>query len=302
MRYPSYLQLLETGGFEEKEREALRSLEKCDLCPRRCEVNRLKNEKGVCKTGRYALVSSYGPHFGEEAPLVGYGGSGTIFFTHCNLKCVFCQNYEISHLGVGREVTPDELADMMLELQRIGCHNINLVSPSHVIAQIIEALKIAAWKGLTIPIVYNTGGYDSIKSLKLMEGIVDIYMPDMKYSNDEIAYRYSGVVNYVEVNRKAVKEMHRQVGDLKLNSMGIAVRGLLVRHLVLPDDLAGTEEIMKFLAEEISRNTYVNIMDQYRPCYRAYEFPELSRRITHKEWLVAVNIARKYGINRIDGL
>lgn len=302
MKYPSYLQLLETGEFERKEKEALLSLEKCSLCPRKCEVNRLKNEKGICRTGRYAWISSYGPHFGEESPLVGYGGSGTIFFTHCNLKCIFCQNYDISHLGAGHEVTPDELADIMLELQRMGCHNINFVSPSHVVAQVIEALRIAVWKGLTIPVVYNTGGYDSIKALKLMEGIVDIYMPDMKYSSNEVAYKYSGVMNYVEVNRNAVKEMHRQVGDLILNNIGIAIRGLLVRHLILPDGLAGTQEIMKFLSEEISQNTYVNIMNQYRPCYKAGEFPELSRRITHKEWLIAVNIARKYGLTRLNGL
>lgn len=300
--YPSYLNLIERGEFEKKEKEFLNALSSCELCPRACRVNRLEDEKGECNTGRLARVSSFGPHFGEESPLVGYRGSGTIFFSWCNLKCVFCQNYEISQLGEGREVTPDELADIMLEIQRMGCHNLNLVSPTHVIAQIVEALKIAAWKGLSIPIVYNTGGYDSVRTLRMLDGIVDIYMPDMKYGDNETAERLSGIKGYFDVNRVAVKEMHRQVGDLILDSRGIAMRGLLVRHLVLPGGLANSERVFRFIAEEVSKNTYLNIMDQYRPCYRAHEFPEISRRLMRKEWEEAVRLALKYGLKRLDGV
>jgi putative pyruvate formate lyase activating enzyme len=300
--FPSYLNLIERGEFEERVKNFLNALSSCELCPRACRVNRLKNEKGKCETGRFARVSSYNPHFGEEAPLVGYRGSGTIFFTWCNLKCVFCQNYEISQLGEGVEVTPDELADIMLDLQRMGCHNINLVSPTHVIAQVIEALRIAAWKGLNLPIVYNTGGYDSIKTLRMLEGIIDIYMPDMKYGDNETAFKYSGIEGYFDVNKRAVKEMHRQTGDLIIDERGIARRGLIIRHLVLPNGLANSEKVIKFIAEELSKNTYLNIMDQYRPCYRADEYPELSRRITNKEWEEVVRLALKYGIKRIDGV
>ena len=300
MRVPSYRELLKTGELERRAKRALELLEECRLCPRECKVNRLKDERGACRTGRKAVVSSYGPHFGEEAPLVGFNGSGTIFFTWCNSRCVFCQNYEISQLGEGEPVSPEALAEMMLALQRMGCHNINFVTPTHVVPQILEALIIAAEKGLNVPLVYNTGGYDSVETLKLLEGIFDIYMPDMKYSDPEIAEKYSGLKNYPEINKAAVKEMHRQVGDLLLDESGIATRGLLVRHLVLPNGLAGTEEIVRFIAREISPNTYVNIMDQYRPCYRAYEYPELSRRITAQEYLAAVRAAEEAGLRRLD--
>jgi len=278
---------------------ALEILSNCELCPRKCHVNRLKSDKGFCKTGRNAAVSSYGPHFGEEKVLVGRFGSGTIFFTHCNMACVFCQNYDISQLGKGNEVSAQELADIMLELQRTGCHNINLVSPTHCVAQILEALLIAFEEGLKIPIVYNTGGYDSVDTLKLLDGIVDIYMPDIKYGDDETGNRYSQVPDYFTVAKKAVKEMHRQVGDLKTDDSGIAVKGLLARHLVLPGDLADTEKVMEFLATEISTETFVNIMDQYRPLYMARQYPELSRSINRAEFQRAVKIAQRYGIRRI---
>jgi putative pyruvate formate lyase activating enzyme len=246
------------------------------------------------------MVSSYGPHFGEEAPLVGRHGSGTIFFTNCNLRCLFCQNYSISQLGEGEKVGREELAYMMLSLQSQGCHNINLVSPTHVVPQILEALEAAVESGLHLPLVYNTGGYDSLETLKILDGIVDIYMPDMKYSDEKIAEELSGIENYPEINREAVKEMHRQVGDLEINEDGIARRGLLVRHLVLPHGLAGTRGVVNFLSKEISPNTYVNIMAQYHPCYKAFQIPALSRRITGDELQQAIELTRQAGLNRLD--
>jgi len=281
----------------EQAREILRE---CRLCPRECRVNRLSGQKGKCQVTREVVVSSYGPHFGEEAPLVGGHGSGTIFFAYCNLKCVFCQNYTISHLGEGTEVTNDELAGMMLSLQTQGCHNINLVSPTHVVPHILVALEIAVAKGLSVPLVYNTGGYDSLETLRLLDGIVDIYMPDMKYSDARTAEQLSGIKDYPRANQAAVKEMHRQVGDLQMDEQGIAQRGLLVRHLVLPNRLAGTEEVIRFLAQEVSRDTYLNIMAQYHPSYKAFDLPRLSRRITDKEFSEAIELAHRYGLNRLD--
>jgi len=298
---PAYLRLLRSGELKKRVTEAYRRLEACDICPRECGVNRRQSAKGaVCRTGERALVCSYHPHFGEEAPLVGTRGSGTIFFTWCNLKCQYCQNYEISQLGEGREVEPEQLAAMMLHLQEMGCHNINFVSPTHVVPQILAGVFIAAEAGLRIPLVYNTGGYDSLKTLALLDGVFDIYMPDMKYSDEAIAQRLSKVKGYPAINRAAVAEMHRQVGDLYLDERGIALRGLLVRHLVLPGGLAGTAEIVRFLAEEISPNTYLNIMDQYRPCYKAHEYPELNRRITSEEYAEAVRLAHEVGLYRLD--
>ena len=285
--------------LSERLEKALEISSNCELCPRKCHVNRLKDEKGFCKTGRNAVVSSFGPHFGEEKVLVGRFGSGTIFFTHCNLACVFCQNYDISQLGRGKEVSAKELANTMLELQRMGCHNINLVSPTHCVPQIMEALLHAFEEGLKVPIVYNTGGYDSVDTLKLLEGIIDIYMPDIKYGDDERGMRYSSAPNYFSVAKSAVREMHRQVGDLKTDDRGIAVKGLLVRHLVLPNNLAGTEKVMEFLATEISAETFVNIMDQYRPLHKAFRYPELSRSITQFELRKAVEIALSHGLLRI---
>ena len=298
----AYLGLYYRGELTLRVERAKEILENCEICPRHCHVNRLAGEVGKCRTAARAIVSSYAPHFGEEAPLVGHNGSGTIFFTYCNLRCVFCQNYSISQLGEGREVTKEELAGMMLFLQKRGCHNINLVTPTHVAPQILEALELAIAKGLSVPLVYNSGGYDSVETLKLLEGIVDIYMPDMKYSDDEIAQQYSGIENYPSVNRAAVKEMHRQVGDLQIDEQGVATRGLLVRHLVLPHGLAGTQKTVRFLAEEISLNTYLNVMAQYRPCHKASQFPLLSRPITREEFLEAVNLARQQGLERLDRL
>jgi putative pyruvate formate lyase activating enzyme len=298
----AYLGLYRCGELATRIERAKGILESCEICPRHCQVNRLAGEVGKCRTGARAMVSSYGPHFGEEAPLVGSHGSGTIFFTNCNLRCVFCQNYSISQLGEGREVTKEELAAMMLSLQKTGCHNINLVSPTHVVPQILEALELAIARGLSIPLVYNSGGYDSVETLRLLEGIVDIYMPDMKYSDDEIARQYSGIENYPAVNRAAVKEMHRQVGDLQIDEQGVAIRGLLVRHLVLPHGLAGTQEIVRFLAEEISLNTYLNVMAQYHPCHKACQFSLLSRSITREEFLEAVELAQQQGLERLDRL
>lgn len=295
---PAYVRLLRSGELKERVREAYRRLEACDLCPRACRVNRRQGFTGVCRTGEHARVASYHPHFGEEAPLVGHGGSGTIFFSWCNLQCQYCQNDELSQLGEGEDVGPEELAAMMLHLQGMGCHNINLVSPSHVVPQILAGLLIAAQAGLRLPLVYNTGGYDALATLALLDGVIDIYMPDMKYADEAIARRLSQVDGYPAANRVAVAEMHRQVGDLQIDKRGIAVRGLLVRHLVLPGGLAGTEETVRWLASEVSPDTYINIMDQYRPCYRAAEFPEINRRLTRAEYDRAMRAAKEAGLRR----
>ncbi|MEW6365329.1 MAG: radical SAM protein [Acidobacteriota bacterium] len=297
----AYVRLLAGGELRLRAAEARSRLAQCDLCANRCSVNRLETTEGtICRTGARAVVSSYNPHFGEEAPLVGFGGSGTIFFTWCNLHCQFCQNYDISQLGEGAEVDPEQLAAMMLRLQAMGCHNINFVSPSHVVAQILDALVIAAESGLRLPIVYNTGGYDSLDTLRLLDGVVDIYMPDMKYADPEVALMYSKVRDYPAVNRAAVKEMHRQVGDLVIDGRGIALRGLLVRHLVLPYGKAGTAEIVRFLAEEISPHTYLNVMDQYRPAYKASASPALNRQISSAEYAEARRLAVDAGLYRLD--
>ncbi len=298
---PAYRSRLKPGELAERVDSAFTHLEECDLCAHYCHVNRRRTIKGaVCRTGERAVVHSYGPHHGEEDPLRGRCGSGTIFFSWCNLRCVFCQNWEISQKGIGREVEPEELAEMMLALQAQGCHNINLVSPSHVVAQILAAVKIAAEQGLRLPLVYNTGGYDSAEALVLLDGVIDIYMPDMKYGDAAIARRYSRIRNYVAVNRAAVQEMHRQVGDLVLDEKGIAQRGLLVRHLVLPQELAGTESVLAFLAEQISHHTYLNLMDQYHPCYRADEYPPLDRPLSPEEYEAALGLAQCYGLHRLD--
>jgi putative pyruvate formate lyase activating enzyme len=297
---PSYLATHKNGTLKQRIDQALDALRCCELCPRRCRVDRTSGQTGACRTGCNAAVASFAPHFGEEAPLVGRFGSGTIFFSSCNLNCIFCQNFEISRGKEGREVTASELARMMLELQKQEVHNINFVSPSHVVPQILEALPEAIDGGLDIPLVYNSGGYDSVETLRLLDGIIDIYMPDMKFSSDIPALFYCAAPDYPQVARAAVKEMHRQVGDLRLDERGRAVRGLLVRHLVMPDGLAGTQQIMRFLADEISRNTYVNIMDQYRPCGGIKEFKELQRRITPGEYEEARAAARDAGLNRLD--
>ncbi len=299
---PAYLDLLDSGELDRRVEAAREHLKQCDLCPWKCGVDRSAGRLGFCRTSQRARVSSYFPHHGEEDPLRGTRGSGTIFFSYCNLRCQFCQNYEISQLGEGRTRDAQEIASMMLELQWMGCHNINFVSPTHVVAQIIEAVAIAAKAGLHIPLVYNTGGYDSLEALALLDGIIDIYMPDMKYGDAAIARKYSKIKDYPQHNRAAVKEMHRQVGDLVLDERGIAQRGLLVRHLVLPGGLAGTEAVMRFLAEEVSPDTYVNIMGQYRPEYKARsaDMAPLNRPVTVEEVAEAYAIARQAGLWRFD--
>jgi len=299
MYRPRYISLYQSGELLLRTNRAMEMLRNCCICPRNCEVDRLEGELGVCNTGELARVSSYFPHFGEEPPLVGYCGSGTIFFSYCSLKCIFCQNYTISHLGEGIEVSSNAIADMMLDPQRQGCHNINFVTPTHVVPQILEALLIAVEKGLCIPLVYNTGGYDSVETLKLLDGIIDIYMPDIKYSSSDIAKRLSKAGDYPDIARAAILEMHRQVGDLDMDKRGIAFKGLLVRHLVLPEGLAGTREAMRFLAREVSRNTYINIMDQYQPYYKAKDHPLINRRITSEEYQEALKIAQEEGLHRI---
>ncbi len=297
---PAYLELYRRGELQEKARILKERLSSCDLCPHECGVNRLKGEKGFCRVLDRPVVSSYGPHFGEEQPLVGYGGSGTIFFTFCNMACVYCQNWEISHLGEGEEVSSEELARMMLALQARGCHNINFVTPTHQVAFIVEALVMAVEKGLRLPLVYNCGGYEKVETLKILEGVIDIYMPDFKYWDEKIALKLSKVPRYPQVARAAIKEMHRQVGDLVLDDEFIARRGLLIRHLVLPGGLAGTKEILKWIAEEISPNTYVNIMDQYYPCGDAWKYPPLDRRLTKEEYEEALRWAQEVGLTRLD--
>jgi len=301
MFIPAYQRLSPTE-LEERVLKAEAILRSCTLCPRECRVDRTAGMRGFCRTGDRPFVSSWGPHFGEERPLVGQHGSGTIFFGNCNLGCLFCQNYTISHLGEGSETSFDALAEIMLELQDQGCHNINLVTPTHQMPMILRAILTASQAGLRLPVVYNCGGYESLGALQLLDGIVDIYMPDLKYADPEAAFRYSRARDYPEAARKAIKEMHRQVGDLVLDREGVALRGLLVRHLVLPENMAGTAEAVRFIAEEISKNTYVNIMDQYRPCYQAGQHPPLDRRITAREFRDAVDCARKAGLLRLDGI
>jgi len=295
---PAY-RLLSAADLAQRRDQAVEMLHACRLCPRECGVNRAAGETGFCGSGREALVASYGKHFGEERLLVGYGGSGTIFFANCNLGCIFCQNYDISHLGYGQPVGPQRLADMMIDLQRRGAHNINLVTPTHFLPQILEALVIAARRGLKLPLVYNCGGYESVAALRLLDGIVDIYMPDAKYSDGEVAQQLSRAPDYPQRMKAAIAEMHRQVGDLRINEDGIAEHGLLVRHLVLPNNLAGTAAIMHFLAN-LSPDTYVNVMAQYRPCYRASEVEQISRRPTVEEYRQAVQAALDAGLHRLD--
>jgi putative pyruvate formate lyase activating enzyme len=276
--------------------KAFAMLESCSICPRRCKVNRLKNEKGFCKTGLKPKVCSYMPHHGEEPAISGTQGSGTIFFSHCNMACVYCQNYEFSQLGQGREVDFEELAQYMLELQGMACHNINLVTPTHVMPQILKALELAIPKGLKIPIVYNTGGYELPEMIKLLEGIVDIYLPDMRYADSGTAVKYSSAPDYPEYNQAAVKEMHRQAGVAKMDNQGIIKSGLVIRHLVLPNNLCGTDKIMKFIKDSVSEDTYISLMSQYMPYYKAAEFSEISRRLKDKEYEEAKLIMQSYGL------
>jgi putative pyruvate formate lyase activating enzyme len=295
---PSYIDLFEKGELQKRIQLLMEILKECRLCPRECRVNRLDGEVGYCGAPSELMISSAFPHFGEESPLVGYHGSGTIFLTHCNLRCTFCQNYDISHLGRGECITRSDMAKFMQRLQEMRCHNINFVTPTHYVPQIVAALPEAINMGLRLPIVYNCSGYESIEVIQLLGGVVDIYMPDAKYMDEEYSKRFSNAPDYPEVIKKVLKEMHRQVGDLATNSKGIAERGLLIRHLVMPGGVASSEAVLRFIAEEISPHSYVNIMDQYRPEYRAHEYPEINRRITHKEYMEATQIAKRFHLYR----
>ncbi len=298
---PEYLKAFKSRTLEHRVKKAIAVLDSCTLCPRRCGVDRTAGETGTCKTGRRAVVASYNAHFGEERPLVGRNGSGTIFFSHCSLQCNFCQNYEISHLGEGCAVADDQLATIMLELQQAGCHNINLVTPSHVVPQILAAVYLASQQGLSVPLVYNCSGYESVETLQLLDGIVDIYMPDFKFWYADVARDTCNAPDYPELAQHALLEMHRQVGDLVIDkTSGLAVKGILVRHLVLPGGLAGTAKIMAFLANSLSRDTYVNVMSQYRPCGRAREMPALAVALSPAEYDQAVRAAKAAGITRLD--
>jgi putative pyruvate formate lyase activating enzyme len=299
---PAYLKLHRSGELAHRAEQAVARLQHCLVCPRDCGVDRLENKTAACKTGRYAQISSYFPHLGEEDCLRGWRGSGTIFFSMCNLRCVFCQNYDISQAHKGTEVKAEQLAMMMLELQAQGCHNINFVTPEHVVPQVLEALAIAVEAGLRLPIVYNTSAYDSQDSLQLLDGIVDIYMPDFKFWDDRLSLRYLLAKDYPEAARRAIREMHRQVGALKLDEDGLAKRGVLVRHLVMPGEIAGTEAIMRYLAQEVSPDTYLNLMDQYRPAGRVTEqkFAEINRGASPRELETALESAKRAGLHRFD--
>ncbi|HBY57625.1 MAG TPA: radical SAM protein [Candidatus Atribacteria bacterium] len=295
MKYPSYLNLNEKE-LDKRIEKAYKLLSPCQVCPRNCKVNRLKGEQGFCRSGEEVIVSSYNAHFGEEPPLVGNFGSGTIFFTNCNLKCVYCQNYPISQLGNGNKVSLEDLAKIMLALQKRKCHNINLVTPTHFVPQILKSIKSAIKMSLHIPIVYNTSGYEAVKTLKLLSGIVDIYLPDARYADNEIAKKYSSAPHYFEKMKEALKEMHRQVGDLVVNKDGVARSGLIIRHLVLPEGLSGTRKIMHFIAREISPHTYISLMAQYFPAYQASQFPPLSRRINRGEYRETLQAFKEEGL------
>jgi len=297
---PAYIETFNKGLLRKIIAKAYRILDDCRLCPRTCGVDRNSDQTGICKTGKHAVVSSYNAHFGEEAPLVGKKGSGTIFFTHCNLLCNFCQNYDISHEGHGQAVSSEQLAAIMMQLQKEGCHNINFVTPSHVVPQILAALEIAIDAGLSIPLVYNSSGYDRVDTLALLRGVFDIYMPDFKFWDPAVAESTCNARDYPEIARLALLEMHRQCGDLVLDEAGIARRGLLIRHLVLPRNMAGTREVMRFIACKISRNSYVNIMSQYRPCGRAGEIKALAASLSQHEFSQALQAARDEGIQRLD--
>jgi len=299
---PAYLAIYESGELKRRVGRAVEILRSCTACPRNCHVNRLANKFGVCKTGRYTVVSSHFPHHGEEDCLRGSRGSGTIFICGCNLRCVFCQNYDISWQVRGTPTPPEKLARMMLALQAQGCHNINFVTPEHVVPQLVEALPLAIEGGLRLPLVYNTSAYDSMESLELLDGIVDIYMPDFKYWDAEMARKYSRAPDYPEVARRRIKEMFRQVGDLVIDENGVAKRGLLIRHLVMPLNIAGTNEVMRWIVRELSPTTYVNVMAQYYPAAKVSrsEFPEINRRLTPTEYEQALDQAWRAGLKRLD--
>lgn len=299
--YPSYLKLESRGELSTRVKKLYEFYDSCTLCPRDCRVNRTKGQIGKCQASSKVKVSSAHPHFGEEAPLVGQRGSGTIFFSNCGLRCVYCQNYQISIEGEGTEISDQRLAGAMIKIQNMGCHNINLVTPTHYVPNIVCAVQKAIPLGLRIPLVYNTGGYEKLETLQLLDGIIDIYLPDCKYMEPEKAAKYSSeAYNYPHYVKIALKEMHRQVGDLQVNSRGVAVRGLIIRHLVLPNRISGTEKFCKFVAENLSKTTCLNIMRQYRPEYKAVDYPEIARRITRKEYAEAIAWAKEYGLVRLS--
>lgn len=298
---PSYLILHKKGELKKRGEELWEIMKSCKLCPRECGVNRLKGEQGFCGATSQLMVSAYHPHFGEEKPLSGRNGSGTIFFTHCNLRCVFCINWEISQEGKGAPTRIEQLAQMMLNLQKSGCHNINVVTPTHYSPHIVLALDLAAGKGLKIPLVYNTSGWERLDILKILDGIVDIYLPDFKYSDPKMASKYSsGAESYPEVTKIAILEMHRQVGIAKPDKDGLMRRGLMIRHLVMPNNVSGTKEVLQWIASNLPKETYVNIMSQYRPAYKAFSYPEISRRITRKEYSDAIKWAKEFGLTNLD--
>lgn len=298
---PAYLALHRTGELGKRGDELWRMMGECRLCPRQCGVNRLKGEEGFCHASSQLEVSSHHPHFGEERPLVGKGGSGTIFLTNCGLRCVFCINWETSHLGQGHPRSVEEMADMMLHLQEVGCHNINVVTPTHYSAHILLALDTAAGKGLRLPLVYNTCGWERLEILKLLDGIADIYLPDIKYADGKMAAKYSaGADAYPEVTQKAVLEMHRQVGVAKPGSDGIVRRGLMIRHLVMPSNVGGSCAVVQWIAANLPKDTYLNVMSQYRPCYKAFDYPEIARGITREEYDTVVRCAREAGLTNLD--
>jgi len=298
---PAYLALERSGELARRESDLWQLYASCRCCPRACGANRLEGETGVCQATAQPKVKSAFSHFGEEAPLVGANGSGTVFFSHCNLLCVFCQNWEINHRGDGTLVSHQVLAEMMLELQASGCHNINLVTPTHVVPNIVRALRLAIPKGLRLPLVYNTGGYDALDVIEMLDGIVDIYLPDFKFQDGEMAAKYSfEASDYPEVAAAVIKEMHRQVGDLIVDERGVARRGLIVRHLVMPHNVAGTDRFVRWVADELSPDTWVNLMAQYRPEHRAHEFPDISRRLTAEEWAQALGWARAAGLRILE--
>jgi len=296
---PEYIKLYKIGELDKRIEILKERLKSCVICPHHCRVDRPNNERGFCRAGADMVIDGYGSHFGEENVLVGRNGSGTIFFSYCTLQCVFCQNCEISQHGEGYEVTPSKLAQIMMSLQSKGCHNINFVSPTHYIPQIVEAVSIAAKDGLILPLVYNTGGYEEIDTLKLLEGIIDIYMPDIKFGDNIKAKKYTKSDKYFDIVKTAIKEMHRQVGNLVTDDRSIAFRGLLVRHLVMPENIADTDKILEYIAEEISKDTFINIMSQYYPAHKSYTFPELSRRINRNEYNEAVKYAERLGLTNI---
>jgi putative pyruvate formate lyase activating enzyme len=299
--HPAYERLENEGKLAQRIEQAYTIFEDCQLCPRRCGVNRKKGERGFCRGPYKPVIFSAQPHFGEEVSLVGKNGSGTIFFSNCNLRCIFCQNWPISHEGKGKKLTDEDLANMMIHLQKIGCHNINLVTPTHVMPNILNATRIALKKGLCLPLVYNTSGYERLEILKILDGVVDIYMPDMKYMDADQAEKYSsGASDYPEVTKRAIIEMNRQVGELTVDERGIATRGLIIRHLVMPNRVAGTEKLLRWVAETLPKSTYVNIMAQYHVDYKAFDYPKIARGITVQEFLEAMEWAENFGLTNLD--